>query len=312
MNAPDISSTVLQVRPRTVKPAPTSFLSLPPELRNQVYFYLVPDAVVEGHSYYGDRRPDIPASRRDLQRCCPAVLRINHQIHDEVMPVFYGTAKFVMQIEGALCHFLGKKFSTDAVDNLPQKLPPCFRFIRSLHIFIYMRWPWQSGEQQPTDNETLRSPLPGTTLMNEYLSPGQNSLRLVSLSGMVPYKSQLRAVIDTTISDRGLFFRWVLKRYLVPLRRLHGVKIKFTTRHKIGGDERKNRPRREVIHRFSRPEAEVIPILRRLEWIRFYFLMKLVEQASQHNEAEDQVTNGLVLASVPIPSLIDLPKAPSS
>ncbi|CZR51759.1 uncharacterized protein PAC_01636 [Phialocephala subalpina] len=72
----------------------TSFLGLPIELRTAIYEHLIPNDHVQGYWFRNkggppDRRP----VRYDKQPCCPAILRINRQIHDEVIGIFYGTAR---------------------------------------------------------------------------------------------------------------------------------------------------------------------------------------------------------------------------
>jgi len=89
----------------------------------------------------------------------------------------------------------------------------------------------------------------------------------------------MRAVIDSTVEDRGKLFRAVLKLHLAPLRILRGVDLKFDDLRKIGGlgDNRWS-----VIRDSLRPAEEVLPVFARLERIRMRFLRKLVEQVSQH------------------------------
>jgi len=103
--------------------------------------------------------PDNRPVRHDKQPCCPALLRINRQIHDEVIGMFYGTANFRIFVTGCWCYFLGVKFCTQDLGNATaNKLPLGFRFIRSLHISLRMDWPWNPGEQLPLDLARARLP----------------------------------------------------------------------------------------------------------------------------------------------------------
>lgn len=279
MNVSNTSAVLHQLRELNI--APTSFLSLPLELRTQIYEYLIPDDVVQGYWFSRQGARDSRPIRQDQQACCPAILRSNRQIHDEVIGMFYGTARFIMQINGRWRHFLGMGFSTQDSDNAPQRLPPGFRFVRSLRINLYIRWPWKSGEEPITDNRAIRLPLPGATLMDEYLSTGTYELRRVMLAGIVPFKSRMRAIIDTTIADQGLLFRAVLKQHLAPLRKLRGVDLQFDTSDKIG---RKGVNRKDIIIESLRSREEVLLVFARLETIRLRFLRKLVEEVSQHTQ----------------------------
>ena len=187
-----------------------------------------------------------------------------------------------MSVTGSSCSFLGVKFSTEDLDNATaNKLPPGFRFVRSLHITVNLRWPWNPGKQPTLDSALPPLPLapPGTTLIAECLSTGSYELRQVTLHGVVPLTHQMRAVIDSTVEDRGKLFRAVLKLHLAPLRILRGVDLKFDDLRKIGGlgDNRWS-----VIRDSLRPAEEVLPVFARLERIRMRFLRKLVEQVSQH------------------------------
>jgi hypothetical protein len=187
-----------------------------------------------------------------------------------------------MQVTGRYCYFVGVKFSTEDLDNAPaNKLPPGFRFVRSLHININMRWPWNPGEQPTLDSALPPLPLapPGTTLIAECLSTGSYECRQITLHRVVPFKPQMRAVIDSTLEDRGKLFRAILKQYLAPLRILREVDLNYDDLYKIGG---RGDNRRLVIRDSLRSREEVLPVLARLEWIRLCFLRKLVEEVSRH------------------------------
>jgi hypothetical protein len=89
----------------------------------------------------------------------------------------------------------------------------------------------------------------------------------------------MRAVIDSTLKDRGKLFRAVLKQYLAPLRILRGVDLTFDHLSKIGG---RGVTHRHIVMDSLRSKEEVLPIFARLEQIRTCFLRKLAEEVSQH------------------------------
>jgi hypothetical protein len=192
-----------------------------------------------------------------------------------------------MFVTGSNCYFLGVKFRTEDLDNAntaPNKLPPGFRFVRSLHISISMGWPRNLGVLgvQPTLDSALPPlplPPPGTSLIAECLSTGSYELRQVTLHEVVPSTRLMPAVVDSTLEDGGKLFRAVLKQYLAPLQILRKVDLKFDDVCKIG---RPGATRGIIIENSLRSREEVLPVLARLERIRMRFLQKLVKQVSQH------------------------------
>jgi len=89
----------------------------------------------------------------------------------------------------------------------------------------------------------------------------------------------MRAVIDSTLEDRGKLFKEVLKQHLAPLRILRAVDLKFDDLSKIGS-QGVNRTR--IILNSLRSKEEVLPVFARLERIRMRVLRKLAEEVSQH------------------------------
>jgi hypothetical protein len=198
--------------------------------------------------------------------------------------MFYGKAKFWAEVSGSFCHIFGLKFSTHNLgDAAPNKLPPVFRFIRSLNICIYISWPWNPGE-----HPNLDSPLPGlpllphgTTLIAECLSRGSYELRQINVHEVANSNARMPAVINCTLEDRGRLFRAVLTYYLAPLRILRGVNLKLDGLCKIGhlGCPRWDK---NTVRNSLRSKEEVIIAFRRLERIRTRLLRKLAEEVSQH------------------------------
>lgn len=140
-----------------------SLLDLPVELRNAIYEHLIPNHQVLDYwfiSRFGgppDRRP----VRHDEQKCCPAILRINRQIHHEVIGMFYGTALFLLTVGGRGCYVFGRKFHTNHSTTAPAKvLPPGFRFLRSLFLTVSLNW--RQDIKVILDPSKSR---PGTTLL---------------------------------------------------------------------------------------------------------------------------------------------------
>ncbi|KAK4612240.1 hypothetical protein CLAFUW4_12887 [Fulvia fulva] len=79
---------------------PTTFLSLPPELRNEIYKLAID---------YDDEICVTGKSERDLHATNArgaAVLRSCRQVHDELVAILYGSNTFVFTEHGALLTFL--------------------------------------------------------------------------------------------------------------------------------------------------------------------------------------------------------------
>lgn len=266
----------------TVPRKQMSFLNLPIELRTAIYEYLIPNDEVLGYWFISQNGgpPDRRPVRHDKQPCCPAVLRINRQIHDEVIGMFYGTARFFMYVVGCRCYVFGMKFATEDLHEVTaNKLPPGFRFIRSLHITIKMEWPL-GLDVQPTLNSALPplpKPPPATTLLANCLWKRSYELRQVTLGEVGLSPRLMPEVIHSTLEDHGKRFRAICRECLGPLLILRGVDIKFDDLGKLGG-----RPATIIRNCPTLSREEVLIALRRVEKIRMRAVRELVERVLQN------------------------------
>lgn len=70
------------------------FLKIPTEMRLRVYRFLLPDRPIPAR--YGNSRN----LTTDGERVYMAILRVNHQIHDEAAGLLYGTSVFTIELSG--------------------------------------------------------------------------------------------------------------------------------------------------------------------------------------------------------------------
>lgn len=70
------------------------FLKIPTEMRLRVYRFLLPDMTIPAR--YGNSRN----LTTDGERVYTAILRVNHQIHDEAVGLLYGTNVFTIELSG--------------------------------------------------------------------------------------------------------------------------------------------------------------------------------------------------------------------
>lgn len=105
----------------------SSFLGLPVELRLLIYEYFIPNEGVWGYR--------LPRNlRSDKEPCCPAILRVNRQIYDEIIGMWYGTAEYGIVIMRDF-HIHGRPIS-----NPDTALSSTFRFITSLSLSVALQW----------------------------------------------------------------------------------------------------------------------------------------------------------------------------
>ncbi|KAF7596887.1 hypothetical protein BBP40_011932 [Aspergillus hancockii] len=83
------------------------FLQFPPEVRLSIYKYLIPDLPIRNFALLRDPSKTLPL-RHDAQPCCPALLRANHQIHDELLPEWYGNTPYEVILDTKYILFCGK------------------------------------------------------------------------------------------------------------------------------------------------------------------------------------------------------------
>lgn len=81
------------------------FLDLPAEVRLTVYGYLVPNLPVRNFPLI---RRQSKKFRDDGTRCCPAILRVNHQIYNEVILEWYGSASYEVVLDSKYIMFCGR------------------------------------------------------------------------------------------------------------------------------------------------------------------------------------------------------------
>lgn len=80
------------------------FLKIPVELRLRVYQFLLPDRPIPAR-FWNSRE-----LTTDSEKVCTAILRVNHQIHDEVAGLLYGTRVFTIELSGhslSMCNSTG-------------------------------------------------------------------------------------------------------------------------------------------------------------------------------------------------------------
>ncbi|KAF5870318.1 uncharacterized protein Bfra_009702 [Botrytis fragariae] len=99
-------------------------LQLPVELRLLIYKYLVPDGDILPIRVR--ERPE--TLRKDGGSICPAVLYLNRQIHNEVIPLWYGSGNFHSELW-----------------DFSVRVPSALRFIKSLDIPIFAQLVPQKG-----------------------------------------------------------------------------------------------------------------------------------------------------------------------
>ncbi|KAI9755313.1 MAG: hypothetical protein M1835_000831 [Candelina submexicana] len=89
--------TIRQREAAQIPTQPFRLLDLPTELRLQIYGYVL-DPPIFAHP----ERPDLPEHRLCIRRRPnrgTAILRANHQIHDEARPLIYRTPEFLFSQE---------------------------------------------------------------------------------------------------------------------------------------------------------------------------------------------------------------------
>jgi hypothetical protein len=241
-----------------------SLLSLPVELRLAIYAHLIPNNRVP------PKNDSKTPSRHDEQPCCPAVLRINRQIYNEVIGMWYGTAIFGINITGRHLYILGLK-----IDDRNTKLPPNFGLIRSLSITIMLHWPPLGQIQYSFENQT-----PWTKLIADSLSAGPYKLSHVAIHLVTFYESQLPAITESYLNDRGNQVKVALEWNLGPLRRMRGVNLRFDGISPLLPPSGSSHGRVRVLS--GQPLHVVLRVFSKLEGIRARFFERLVDDVSQN------------------------------
>ncbi|RHZ60850.1 hypothetical protein CDV55_106181 [Aspergillus turcosus] len=170
--------------------SPFPFLSLPPEVRLQIYHYLIPNIPIRNFPLIRNKKPPL---RRDGKPCCPALLRTNHAIHTEAIREWYSAAAYEVIVDAKYILFCGKILAP----YVP--LPSTIRYVTTMHLCIAL---------QRTPLHLLR---PEATAPLEHLLGFQD--RLVTLA---------KAIGDPTPAELVELLRWNLD----PVRQnVRGVEV---------------------------------------------------------------------------------------
>ncbi|KAE8383103.1 hypothetical protein BDV26DRAFT_252159 [Aspergillus bertholletiae] len=105
------------------------FLQFPPEVRLSIYQYLIPDLPIRNLSLLRDRSKTIHL-RHDGSRCCPAILRTNHQIYAEVIQEWYGSTSYEIVLDTKYILFCGKVIPPYA------PLPSTIQWVQSVRLCL--------------------------------------------------------------------------------------------------------------------------------------------------------------------------------
>ncbi|KAI9760025.1 MAG: hypothetical protein M1840_002753, partial [Geoglossum simile] len=108
----------------TTSPAHFPFLSLPAELRRLIYRHLIPNLTVQ---VLHKRSPQSPF-REDGDPCCPAILRVNRMVNEEVLEMWYGSVFYSVELRANTVYLLNQTIE-------PRGLPPSvFQAVRFLKV----------------------------------------------------------------------------------------------------------------------------------------------------------------------------------
>jgi len=184
--------------------------------------------------------------------------------------MWYGTATFKIGITGRHLYTLDLK-----IDDRNATLPSNFRLIRSLSITIMLHWPPLGHPQYSFENLT-----PWTKLIADVLSVGPYRLSHVVIHTVIFYPSQLPAITNSYLDDRGNQVKVALEWNLGPLRTMRGINLRFDhlqpLLHRSGW----------FIDSLSADSGQsrrvVLQVFARLDRIRARFLERLVDDVSQN------------------------------
>ena len=167
---------------------PFRFLSLPIEIRLQVYRYLAPNTPKS--PYRDDGRP-----------CCPSILRTNQTIYKEAMDEWYSFMPYKAYIDTKQLHLLGLTISPD------EALPWAFQTIKILDLSISLqKVPMPGLEYDPSRYLAARQIL--YTCFPPRSAGAGNLQRLrIELLVLIPFfkayrhqPDQLRQALDSNLS----------------------------------------------------------------------------------------------------------------
>jgi hypothetical protein len=245
---------------------PFPFLDLPTELRLEIYKHLIPDNCVEAQNI--QKR----TFRHDQQPCYPAILRTNRQIYQEVICMWYGTARFHMVINPRHVVFLRR-----TINLQDAKLPSMFPFVRSLSITMELRWPFKS------DLEPELSKSPWTELIVNSASTSPSRLQRVSWHYLAFERQKIPEMVDSyhDIHELGQKFKLALEWNLGQLRMMRGVDLKFDASPVWDNFSEYNQLQDTISVWQGMPNDRARIALEGLAIIRATFLKKLAEEVLQ-------------------------------
>ncbi|EAW15252.1 uncharacterized protein ACLA_059150 [Aspergillus clavatus NRRL 1] len=110
--------------------SPFPFLSLPPEVRLQIYAYLIPNLPIRNFSLIRNKRPPL---RSDGKSCCPAILRANHVIHTEAIREWYSATTYEVIVDAKYLLFCGNILAPY------EPLPSTIRHVSSMRLCIALQ-----------------------------------------------------------------------------------------------------------------------------------------------------------------------------
>jgi hypothetical protein len=238
------------------------FLSLPTELRLEIYEYLVPNHLVpfvNTHKHL---------LRHDEEPCCPAILCASRQIYNEIINMWYGTAKFSIQITPIGISFLGV-----TINSQDAKLPVNFLLVRSFKIFLVLGW----YTAQYLDGPSLK---PWTKVFINWLSPGPSRLTRVTLSRVEFTPSPRAWALNSYLADGGERFKAVLWWQLRPLRIMRGIHMQFDDIEPFWV----SLSHRRVWLMTGHPKSVTKQVGKKMERIRSFYLEYLAKKVSQDAE----------------------------
>jgi hypothetical protein len=117
---------ILEQRPT---PAQTkNFMVLPTELRFLVYQHLIPNTP---STIPATKDKEWPHLRQDNERCSPALLLANRQIHHELIPLFYAIPSFEIRFNFWHIRLLGMEFLIRSL-----KFPMNFQYMTQMSLHL--------------------------------------------------------------------------------------------------------------------------------------------------------------------------------
>jgi hypothetical protein len=238
----------------------TSFVDLPVELRLLIYEYLIPNNMIISYDFH--RSGIVQYHRHDQQPCSPAMLRVNRQIYDELIEMWYETAEFHISTVGRKLYFLG-----DAIATGDATLPLNLRLIRSLGIRLQLDSP------RSAEPESYNLPRPWMRVITDCLAAGPNRLSKISLSGVTFTHPGRVSQLEFRHTSREI--ESVLKWNLGVIRMIRGAHLGFDDVHPFS--PRKGEAFRRMVAESGQTLPTVTRTLARMECVRAKFLTILAE-----------------------------------